>query len=339
MAEFNLHDYAQTFMPNGQEYPIARVLDQSDPVVRDALLIESNSDSGHEYAVQNGLPKAMWRQAYQGVTPTKGSQTVVKEAYGRMSAVSIVDVALAEKGGNVKEIRANMKRDKLEVMAQEFAHKFFYGSAQDNEKAFVGFAKRYSEKSAKSGSQIVDAGGTQANKQTSIYLVGWGRNKIYTFFPKGMKAGIHTYDYSANGPIDLQDANGDDFPGYKEQLEWCVGLAVQDWRYGARVCNIENPASMNKAAKIALYENFITAVGKIRNLETCHLVAYCSRDTKDALRAGFMAAGGQSSPIVYQRDNLNKTGNDRYGLFRDLVIDGIQIKADDAIVHTEAVVA
>ena len=336
---FNLHDYAKTFDPKGELYAVARVLDQTNPIVKDAIVIESNSDSGHEYAVQNGLPTVAWRRAYQGVKPSKGSQTVVKETYGRMSAVAEVDVAIAEKGGKVSEVRAQVQRDQIEVMNQEYAHKFFYGSNKDDEKAFIGFAARYGALSgAKSARQVINNGGTTDNAQHSIYLIGWGRGKIFTFFPKGTRAGIKVYDYSKNGPIDLQDANGGTYPGYKKQMEWLIGLAVQDWRYGARVCNIEPSKLTAKADRIALYENFIKAVGRIQNPDVVNLVAYTSREVRDVLRSGFLAAGGQSAPIVYQNNKLTTTGLPVYG-YNDLVIDGIHIKACDAIDGTEAVVA
>ena len=125
----NLHDYAKLFDPKGEKYAVARVLDQTNPIVRDAIIIESNSDSGHEYAIQTGLPNATFRRAYQGVQPSKASQTVVKEVYGRMSAVSEVDVAIAEKGGKISEVRAEDQRNQLEAMSQEYASKFFYGSS------------------------------------------------------------------------------------------------------------------------------------------------------------------------------------------------------------------
>lgn len=335
----NLHDYAKLFDPKGEKYAVARVLDQTNPIVRDAIVIESNSDSGHEYAVQNGLPTTAWRRAYQGVKPSKGTQTVVKEVYGRMSAVSEVDVAIAEKGGKVSEVRAEDQRNQLEAMNQEYAKKFFYGSAKDDEKAFIGFAARYSKLSgAKTARNVISNGGSAAGAEHSIYLIGWGKGKIFTFFPKGTQAGIKIYDYSKNGPIDLQDANGGTYPGYKKQMEWLVGLAVQDWRYGARVCNIHPASISSKDNKIALYENFVKAVGTIQNPNTVNLVAYTSRQVRDLLRAGFLAAGGTSAPIVYQQNKLTTTGLPVYG-YDDLVIDGIRIKVCDCIDGTEAVVS
>lgn len=332
---YNLLDYARQFDENGKEYQVVRILDKNSPIIRDAVTIESNSDSGHEYAVLNGLPTVAWRRAYEGVKPSKGSQTVVKETYGRMSCVSELDVAIAEKGGNVAAMRAANLENRLESMTQEAASKLIYGSRDKDEKAFIGFAARYNSLSgAKTSSQVVDFGAGNAesgNIFTSIYLIGWAKGKIFTFFPKGTKAGINTYDFSKNGPIDLKDANDGTYPGYKEQAEWLMGLAVQDWRYGARICNIPNPATLNENDKKALYEKFMYAVGQIHNLENCNLVAYCSRAVKDALRVGYMKSGGVT---VYQVNNMTSSGNQGYAN-HDLVIDGIHIKAEDAIVHTE----
>ena len=335
----NLHDYAKLFDPKGEKYAVARVLDQTNPIVHDAIIIESNSDSGHEYAIQNGLPTATWRRAYQGVEPSKGSQTVVKEVYGRMSAVSEVDVAIAEKGGKVSEVRAEDQRNQLEAMNQEYANKFFYGSAQDNEKAFVGFAARYNKLSgAKTASNVISNGGSSASSQSSIYLIGWGKGKIFTFFPKGTQAGIKVYDYSKNGPIDLQDATGGTYPGYKKQMEWLVGLAVQDWRYGARVANIQTGSITTADHCKALFNNFIKAVGRIQNPDLVNLVAYTTREVRDKLRTGFLASGGSAAPIVYQQNKLTTTGLPVYG-YHDLVVDGIHVKVCDALKDTEAVVS
>lgn len=335
----NLHDYSKYFDPKGETYAVARVLDQTNPIVRDAITIESNSDSGHEYAIQNGLPNVVWRRAYQGVKPSKGSQTLVKETYGRMSGVVEVDAAIAEKGGKVSEVKAQLQRDQLEKMNQEYTNKFFYGSAQDNEKAFVGFAARYSKTSGAATSRnVISNGGTGDGYQSSIYLVGWGKGKIFTFFPKGTQAGIKVYDYSKNGPIDLQDADGGTYPGYKKQMEWLVGLAVQDWRFGARVANIKTSAITTTDHCKALFNNFIKAVGRIQNPDIVNLCAYTTREVRDLLRTGFLASGGSAAPIVYQQNKLTTTGLPVYGM-HDLVVDGIHIKVCDGLKDTEAVVS
>lgn len=85
-------------------------------------------------------------------------------------------------------------------------------------------------------------------------------------------------------------------------------------------------------------KNFMKAVNQIHNVDAVNLVAYCTRDVKFALRNGFLLSGGTLAPQVYMQNEVTQSGNKGYAN-HDLVIDGIHIKADDAIVQTEAVVS
>lgn len=340
-GEFTLLDHAKLFGDDGKLLKVVEVLSKSDPIIADAITIESNSDNGHTYAVQTGLPEVVWRRAYEGVQPSKATQKVVHETYGRASTVSLVDVAIAEKGGKVGEVRASEAKRHLEAMSQELANKIIYGSNATDEKSFIGFAERYNSTSATSARNIINHGGT-GDHLSSIYLVGWAKDKIFTFYPKGSKAGIINYDFSKNGPIDIVDADGKTYPGYKEQYECLMGMAVADWRYGARVCNINTAALNSKANCAALYESFVKALNSIQNFNGIKLVAYASRNVKFALRNGFLAANGSATtiiaPSVQQNNQLTSTGNNGYSAY-DLVIDGIHVKIEDAISETEAQVA
>ena len=55
---YNLLDYAKQFDESGQELAIAEVLSKSNDIIGDAMVVESNLDSGHEYAVRTGIPRA-----------------------------------------------------------------------------------------------------------------------------------------------------------------------------------------------------------------------------------------------------------------------------------------
>ena len=94
---YNLLDYAKQFDESGQELAIAEVLSKSNDIIGDAMVVESNLDSGHEYAVRTGIPEGTWRRAYQGIEPAKATTKVVVESYGTLSAYSVVDKLIAEK--------------------------------------------------------------------------------------------------------------------------------------------------------------------------------------------------------------------------------------------------
>ena len=225
---YNLVDYAKQFDPSGQELAIAEVLSQSNDIIGDAVVAESSLDSGHEYAVRTGIPEGTWRRAYQGIEPAKATTKVVVESYGTLSAYSVVDKLVAEKGGHVDAVRTGQSRAIIAGMSSSMASNLIYGNSGATPERFTGLAARYSALSgAESSRNVIDAGGTTNGQNSSIYLVVWDSDKVFTFFPKGSKAGIQRVDY---GLVNHVDASGNEYPAYKEYFEWKLGLAVQDWR-------------------------------------------------------------------------------------------------------------
>jgi len=94
---------------------------------------------------------------------------------------------------------------------------------------------RYNDLSAANAQNILDAGGTGSDN-TSILLVGWGGDRCFGVFPKGSKAGIEHRD------LGLQEVDDDDnnkFQAYVDLFKWKNGLVVKDWRYAARIANID----------------------------------------------------------------------------------------------------
>lgn len=327
MAEnYNLLDYARQFGPDSKEYSVAKVLAQSNPILQDAVMIESNSDSGHEYAIQTGLPTATWRKAYQGVQPSKSTRKVVKETFGVCSEVSAIDKIIAEKGGNIARVRASEAEAHLESMSQAIATKMIYGSEAATEEAFVGLAARYNKISTdktKSGYNIISAGSSTSGSMCSIWIIGWGEGKIFTFAPKGSKSGIETIDYSANGPIDIVDSAGGSYPGYKEQFECKIGLGVQDWRYAVRIPNI----LLGTTTADNLRKLVLNGLDRIYNLALCKPVIYCNRECKSLLRE----AQDAKSNVWYDPKDPNARPV--------FAINDVPVKTLDCLVNTEATVS
>ncbi len=318
--QYNLLDYAKQFDESGQELAIAEVLSKSNPIIGDALVIESNLDSGHEYAVRTGIPEGTWRRAYQGIEPAKATTKVVVEGYGTLSAYSVVDKLIAEKGGNLQAVRTGQSKAIIAGMSNTMAHNMIYGNAGDTPERFTGLAARYSALSgAESSKNVVDAGGTTSGQNSSIYLVVWDTDKIFTFFPKGSKAGIERVDH---GLVNHVDATGNEYPAYKEYFEWKLGLAVQDWRYAGRICNIDVnnvPAS--------LIDKMCELEEKIQSLQLGKPVWYMNRTVKAALRK--LASSKQN--VQYTPDQITSRPM--------MTFNEIPVHVCDAIEDTEDVVA
>ena len=316
---YSLVDYAKQFDPSGQELAIAEVLSQSNDIIGDALVAESSLDSGHEYAVRTGIPEGTWRRAYQGIEPAKATTKVVVESYGTLSAYSVVDKLVAEKGGHVDAVRTGQSRAIIAGMSNTMAGNLIYGNAGANPERFTGLAARYNDlQNAESKRNIINAGGTTNGQNSSIYLVVWDTDKVFTFFPKGSKAGIQRVDY---GLVTHTDAGGNEFPAYKEYFEWKLGLAVQDWRYAGRICNIDTTNIPS-----TLIDDMCDLEERIQSLSMGKPVWYLNRTVKAALRK-----------LTSNRTNIQYTP-DQITSRPLMTFNEIPVHICDAITDTENVV-
>jgi hypothetical protein len=69
-----------------------------------------------------------------------------------------------------------------------------------------------------------------------MWLVSWGPKQIHAIFPKGTMAGLEHRDY---GDLPAPDASNNEYPAYRDWLSWKIGLAISDWRFAVRACNID----------------------------------------------------------------------------------------------------
>lgn len=276
---YNLRDYAAQFGANSQELAIAEVLSKKNEIINDMVMIESNLDSGHEYAVRTGIPAGTWRIAYKGLQPSKGTTKIEIARPGVCGAYSVVEKMVAEKGGHVDAVREGQAKAIIKGMSDTVADALIHGGKKQLERC-VGLEAHYNTKTvanADTAKNVVDGGSATDDVNTSIYLVVWGVDKICGFYPKGSRAGLARTDYGLTTAVD--GANGE-YPAYKEYFEWKVGLAVQDWRYAGRVCNIKT----TDLANVDLLGVMQDLEEKVESLTDGKPVFYMNRTVKAALR-------------------------------------------------------
>lgn len=324
-----LVDWAKRRDVTGRILPIIELLDVQNSIVNDIPWMEGNMPTGHRVAARTGLPAVAWRLLNQGVTPGKSTVAHTDETCGMMEAWSEVDRDLAELGGNVNEFRYTESIAFAESMRQELASTVFYGNAGLNPEEITGMSVRYSSLSAVNAQNIINGAGGTANQQISIWLIGWGPNSAFGIFPKGTVAGLRHED---KGLVTIQDSTGigtGRMDVYQEHWQWKVGIALKDWRYAVRFCNIDQPALIANTSPPDLFEGLSKMVHRIPNLNACKPVLYMNRTTFQFLdiqaRDQVSAGGG----LTY----ANVDGMMRY-YFR-----GIPIHIEDALLETEAVVS
>lgn len=319
-----LADVAKRLDANGKIDMIVELMNQTNEVLLDATAIEGNLPTGTRTTVRTGLPAPTWRKLYGGVQPNKSTTAQVTDNCGMLEAYAEVDKALADLNGNTAAFRLSEDRAQIEGMNQEVAQTLFYGNEGSAPAEFTGLAARYNSKSAQNGDNLIDAGGVGSDN-TSIWLVVWGPNTAHMIYPKGSKAGL-SIDDKGQVTVENVDGNGGRMEAYRTHYKWDVGLSVRDWRYVARIANIDVSDLATDANASKLINYMIMASERIPAFGMGRAVWYVNRTVREKLRLGI----------------LNKIGNnlawETVAGQRLMTFDGIPVRRTDAILNTEAVV-
>jgi hypothetical protein len=284
---FTLADAAKEFGPDGKPLRIANLLTQKNEVLLDMVVHEGNLPTGERAMQQTGLPTSYYRLLNQGIDPSKDTSVQVDFQCSILESRTQVDKDLAEMNGNLASFRFRRAKPQIEGMSQKTATTLFYGTSANPEE-FVGLASYYNAISgAANADNIIDAKGTGSDN-ASIYLIGWGDDTICGVYPKGSKAGFQHEDL---GLQDAFDASNRRFRAYLDWWQWKLGLAVIDWRYCVRICNID--VSDLVAANVAaadLVSLMSRAIDIIPSFGDCRPAFYCNRTVRSLLRDQAMAS-------------------------------------------------
>ena len=235
-----LLDASRRADPDGSVAPIIELLNESNAIVNDMLVMECNSGVNHVTTIRNGLPDPIWRKYNTGVPNDKSTTTQITDHTGMMESRSLIDKKLVQINAgqdNGASYRTSENVAFIEAMGQEVAEQIFYGSVLDSEK-FIGLTERYNALSTNvldSGYNIIDGGGTGSDNM-SMWLVGWGDRAVHCLYPKGSNAG---FNYEDLGEQQVADANGYRFTALEGKYTWDIGLSVRDWKQVVRIANID----------------------------------------------------------------------------------------------------
>lgn len=274
---------------NGDVLPVIEALNILNPFMADAVAIECNMGASHRSTIRTGLPAVTWGRLYQGVPQSKSTTQQVDDTTGMVEGRSQVDERLPEfTQGKGAQIRMSEASTFLESMAQEVATNIWYGDTATTPERFKGLGARYNSLSMPN----VIAGGGAGSDNTSVWFVTHGERQTAMIYPEGTAAGVSRKDRGSQQVFD--DLNNPYFAKV-EEFRQHVGITVGDWRFNARIANID--VSDLRAGSIDIYGLFRKAYWKLQarrnqKLENGGMVSmgrtviYANRDVLEALDAG-----------------------------------------------------
>ena len=327
----SLLDWARRVDPDGRIATVAETLTRYDEILDDITFMEGNLPTGHKTTVRASLPTPSWRLLNQGVVRTKSTTNQITDVCGLMETYSEIDVDVAKLNGNTSAFRFSEDKPHIEGMGQEFGTTFVYGDTSVDPEKFVGLAPRYySVSEGTTQGNVIDAGGT-GNDNTSMWLVGWSAETISGIFPKGSVAGLQVKDLGEQTALD--DSNNP-FQAYRTHFQWKPGIAVKDWRYVVRICNIDVSALLTAGdtsdSSANLLKHMSIAIDKLPPTGIAKVVFYANNTVRSMLRVKMQ---NKSNLLMSLQDIMSPiSGFNR----QTLHFQGVPVRRLDSIISTEA---
>ena len=315
---------------DGKIADIIDIVVQQNPMLSDMVVQEGNLATGTRAVIKTGYPAGQFRKLYGFVQPEKSTRKTVTATCGMLESYAQVDKALADLGGNKDAVRMVESDAIVSGMAKTLQYNIIYGDQDVDPEKITGLSPLYSDTTAENGEQIILAGGATPSQNTSAWLVTWGKNTVYGFFPKGSKAGIQVED---RGQQTIRDASGGGYEAYVEHFRWDIGLMVANWKSVARVANIDVPslATIGEVADTSpnIFMKLVEAYGKIEDtLTQGRTVMYVSKSMITAMRKYLLNKG-----------NMWITKGDFMGRPETLFFYGIPVVPCTEILDTEDVIS
>lgn len=312
---------------------VVEILAQQNPIVKDAVAVECNMGAVHRHSIRTGLPSVAWGQLYQGIAQSKSQYQQVDDTTGFVEALSSVDKRLLDLSKNPAKVRLNEASGFLEAMNQEWATGIFYHNTASTPEKIKGLSARYAAYdnagvTSLAARNVIHAGGAGSDN-TSIWFVTWSERATHLIYPEGVAAGLKRED---KGEQRVLDGSNNPYFVKEELFTIHTGVSVKDWRYNARVCNIDVSAALD--GSVDLYDYMSKAYFRLqsRRVPDGRQVIYCNRDIMYALDKLSRGKGSAAnSALQLARKELD---GEEVMTFR-----GMPIRETDALLNNESLVA
>lgn len=222
---------------DGAILEIAEVLTKQSAVFQDAVFVECNDGTSHEFSERTALPRVYKRRYNEGVPASKSRTGKLRETCAMWNGLSEVDKALANRNGNSMAFRNTEDVAFLMALRHGAEEAFLYDDTRTDQRNMMGIIPRYNSTTGPAASQVFTYdGAASGSDQTSILLVGWGPQTVYGIYPQGSSAGITFED---KGESWGYDANNNKYPVLSSWFGMQFGLCVENYRYISRLGNID----------------------------------------------------------------------------------------------------
>lgn len=329
-GRMTLLDFAKSKDPDGQQAQVIELLEQYNPILKDAPAYPSNAPLGNRVTYRRSLPSVGSAKINKGVTRSKSATDQRVDPIGIFSGRSEVDRRIID----IEGMAAFTQKRKMETaafteaFAQLLAYNVAYGDTKTDEAAFDGLAPRTASlnpNTSRTTSQVHSMGTVTGSDGCSVFIVDWGEYACKAIFPLNTTAGLRIDDIGETDGLDEDSAS---LRVYAMLYDWYLGISVPDPRHIARIPNIDlsdsllaSPTQGSLIDKIRMVMDLMPVPGPSQR------VLYCPMQLKTAIRQQAEAKG---TVVMTVKEYLNEQVDH---------IDGFPIRSVEQFSTAEATVS
>lgn len=232
-----LADVQATIGSDQRMMDVINILMRANPIIQDATLVEGTEFGGNKSLQLTGMPSGAFRLYNEGTPIEKATYKQIEDACGNLESWSEIDVGVLEDHPNPAQYRQWQNEAHQEGLSITAEESIFYGDETADPAGFTGLTPRYNLTTGETGGQIIDAGDT--SDLSSVWLIDWSPRSCFLFHGRGQKGGLQIQDLPE---ATKYDGNGNPYRVVGTKFKWNIGLALGDFRYCARICNIDSTA-------------------------------------------------------------------------------------------------
>lgn len=284
-------DLAMGFGKDGEVYPLINTLSRTNEILQDISPVQCNNGMKHSYNVIVSDPEIYYKRFNRGTPDSTFQMGYAEDTCAMLEGRAMVDAELLRMSKNKPEYLYRRDQQFLSAFNKVMASSLFYGSIADDPGSFNGFSVRYNQKGGDYGENVLDAGGKTGKKLTSVWLIVWNPNTIFTIYPENSPLGFSREDLGIRS-LQQKDADGRLLSLEVQQTKymWRLGLCVADPRYAVRICNLDvddlrnGTGTQSANAQTNLMRLMIEAMNIVPSLSDGRAAFYMNRHVYSSLQ-------------------------------------------------------
>lgn len=311
---------------NNKVVRMGTVLSEDNPILGDMPIYPGNEKLGYKGTRETSLPTPQIIKVGDGWDASKAEWAAFHETISMFKDRIDIPRDVLRIQPNPARKREIIRGRHIEGFGQGVANHLIYGTSTATPEKFDGLGIRYKTPDASNPINptngqygVYDMGGSGSDT-SSIWLIQWAEDKVCGLSPQNdPQVGLRMTD---EGLQYVTAENSKPRQDYRDELEWDLGLKVEDYRGVARIRNIESALT---AIDADLWKKIVEARNNFKGSETVWMYVNGKIFTHlDILTA--------------DKQNVKYSDKNPYGkpllMFRD-----IPIRKCDALLETETAVA